>query len=89
MFSPLAKLFGIKVILTFHSANYEHKKWGKFAKLLLKGSEKIALSQADKVIFVNKFQLQKSPKNTILNIFISLMEFPRSLFQRMLISSNL
>jgi glycosyltransferase involved in cell wall biosynthesis len=62
MFSPLAKLFGIKVILTFHSANYEHKKWGKFAKLLLKGSEKIALSQADKVIFVNKFQLQKSPK---------------------------
>ena len=62
MFSPLAKLFGIKVILTFHSANYEHKKWGKFAKLLLKGSEKIALSQADKVIFVNKFQMQKSPK---------------------------
>jgi len=50
MFSPLAKLFGIKVILTFHSANYEHKKWGKFAKLLLKGSEKIALSQADKVL---------------------------------------
>ena len=62
MFSPLAKLFGIKVILTFHSANYEHKKWGKFARLLLKGSEKIALSQADKVIFVNKFQMQKSPK---------------------------
>ena len=38
------------------------KKRGKFAKLLLKGSEKIALSQADKVIFVNKFQMQKSPK---------------------------
>ena len=36
MFSPLAKLFGIKVILTFHSANYEHKKWGKFRKATTK-----------------------------------------------------
>lgn len=60
MFSPLAKLFGIKVVLTYHSANYEHKKWGKFAKLLLRISEKIALTYSDTIIFVNKFQLQKS-----------------------------
>ena len=60
MFSPLVKLFGIKVVLTYHSANYEHKKWGKFAKLLLRISEKIALTYSDSIIFVNKFQLQKS-----------------------------
>lgn len=62
MFSPLAKLFGIKVVLTYHSANYEHKKWGKLARLLLKASEKIALKCSDKVIFVNKFQMHKLPQ---------------------------
>lgn len=61
MFSPIAKLFGKKVVLTYHSPNYEHKKWGTFAKLLLKTSEKIALACSDRVIFVNKFQMQKSP----------------------------
>lgn len=60
MFSPLVKLFGIKVVLTYHSANYEHKKWGKSAKLLLKISEKIALAYSDKIIFVNQFQMEKS-----------------------------
>ena len=53
LFSPLAKLFGIKVVLTYHSANYEHKKWGRFARLVLKLSEKIAFIFSDKIIFVN------------------------------------
>ena len=60
LFSPLAKLFGIKVVLTYHSANYEHKKWGRFARLVLKLSEKIAFIFSDKIIFVNKFQMEKS-----------------------------
>jgi glycosyltransferase involved in cell wall biosynthesis len=59
LFSPIVRLFGIKVVLTYHSPNYEHKKWGWFAKHLLLLSEKIALSTANKIIFVNKFQMQK------------------------------
>ena len=64
LFSPLLKLCGIKVVLTYHSPNYEHKKWGWGARTLLKWSEKIALRMSDAVIFVNKFQLEKYDERT-------------------------
>lgn len=59
LFSPIVKLRGIPVVLTYHSPNYEHKKWGKFARKLLLFSEKVALKTADKIIFVNSFQMEK------------------------------
>lgn len=59
LFSPIVKIRRIPVILTYHSANYEHEKWGKFAKKLLLFSEKVALNTADKIVFVNKFQMEK------------------------------
>ena len=63
MFSPFLKLRNIPVVLTFHSPNYEHKKWGNFARKLLLFSEKIALKTADSIIFVNRFQMEKYPKD--------------------------
>lgn len=59
MFTPLLKLFGQRVCVTYHSPNYEHKKWGFFAKKILKLSEWLSLRFADDVIFVNKFQMEK------------------------------
>lgn len=59
IFIPLLKLFRRKVVLTYHSANYEHKKWSWFAKLILRIGEKFALGGANAVIFVNKEQLKK------------------------------
>ena len=59
MFVPLLKLFGLKVVLTYHSANYEHKKWGYVARKILKLSEWIALKCADAIIFVNKMQMER------------------------------
>lgn len=59
MFSPILKLRKIPVVLTFHSPNYEHEKWGKLSKLILRLSEKIAFKTADKIIFVNRFQMGK------------------------------
>lgn len=59
LFSPILKLFSIPVILTYHSPNYEHKKWGIFAKKLLRFSERVALDFSDKIIFVNSFQMRK------------------------------
>lgn len=59
MFSWIAKLAGKKVVLTYHSANYEHKKWGRMARCLLRLCERIALACADRIIFVNEFQLRK------------------------------
>lgn len=59
LFAPLLKLRGIAVVLTFHSANYEHKKWGAFARRFLLLCESVALKSADRIIFVNRFQMQK------------------------------
>ena len=59
LFSPIVKLRSIPVVLTYHSPNYEHNKWGFLAKSLLKFSEKVALKTADKIVFVNRFQMNK------------------------------
>ncbi len=59
LFIPFLKLFGLRVCMTYHSPNYEHKKWGFFARLLLKTGEWFSLNFADDVIFVNSFQLDK------------------------------
>ena len=63
LFSPIVKLGKIPVVLTYHSANYEHSKWGTFAKKLLLFSEKVALNTADRIIFVNRFQMEKFPED--------------------------
>ncbi len=52
---------GIPVVLTYHSPNYEHDKWGWFAKKILLHSEKVALKYSSRIIFVNKFQMEKYP----------------------------
>lgn len=61
-FAPLLRVFGMKVVLTYHSPNYEHKKWGKMAQKLLRLSETIALHFSNEIIFVNKFQMEKYSK---------------------------
>ncbi len=60
-FIPLLHLFGKKIVLTYHSANYEHEKWGCVARWLLKTSEEMAMRYADRIIFVNRFQMKKYP----------------------------
>ena len=60
LFAPIIRMAGLKVVLTYHSPNYEHAKWGFWARNLLKLSEKIAFASANAVIFVNKFQMGKA-----------------------------
>lgn len=59
LFCPLMKIRKIPVVLTYHSPNYEHNKWGRLAKAILRLSEKVALKNADKIVFVNYYQMQK------------------------------
>ena len=59
IFIPLLKLFRRKVILTYHSANYEHEKWNWFARFVLRTGEKFALGGANAIIFVNKEHLKR------------------------------
>ena len=36
LFTPLARAFGLRVVVTHHLANYENKKWGPAARLVLR-----------------------------------------------------
>lgn len=59
LFAPIIKLFSIPVVLIYHSPNYEHKKWGFFAKTVLRFCERVALKSANHIVFVNRFQMLK------------------------------
>lgn len=59
MFSPLLRLMGLPVVLTYHSPNYEHSKWNVIARWLLRQCERISLHFSNRVIFVNKYQMKK------------------------------
>jgi glycosyltransferase involved in cell wall biosynthesis len=39
IFTPLARALGLRVVVTYHSLNYEHAKWGYFARQLLRLGE--------------------------------------------------
>lgn len=53
-FTPLAKLLGMRVVVTTHGSNYKHQKWGWFAKMVLRFSEFAGVMCADKVIAVSE-----------------------------------
>jgi glycosyltransferase involved in cell wall biosynthesis len=38
-FTPLARAIGLRVVVTYHSLNYEHKKWGGVARSILRLGE--------------------------------------------------
>jgi glycosyltransferase involved in cell wall biosynthesis len=52
--TPIAKTLGMKVIVTYHSKNYEHRKWNRFARSILLMGEFCAVTFADTVIAVSQ-----------------------------------
>lgn len=52
---PLAKLLGMKVVVTHHGFDYERHKWGKIAKTMLRLGESFAIKYADKIIAVSDY----------------------------------
>lgn len=61
LFIPILRLFGKNVIVTYHSANYEHNKWNWIVKKILKFSEFVTFSCGLHIIFVNKFMQESIP----------------------------
>lgn len=59
LLAPIAKLLGIKVVVTHHSLNYFHSKWNYFAKYILKIGEAMVAKYADNIIVVSSV-LQES-----------------------------
>ncbi|MDO6460052.1 glycosyltransferase family 4 protein [Granulosicoccaceae sp. 1_MG-2023] len=37
--TPLARLFGLKTVVTHHGPDYDREKWGRFARFILKAGE--------------------------------------------------
>ncbi len=58
-FVPLLKIFGLKVVMTYHSPNYEHIKWSSLTRHFLKFSEFLSTKFADVIIFVSFYQKEK------------------------------
>jgi glycosyltransferase involved in cell wall biosynthesis len=51
--APLAKLLGLKVVVTNHGPDYQRAKWGRTAKAVLKLGEYMGTKFADQVIVIS------------------------------------
>ncbi len=52
--TPLARLLGLKVVVTHHGPDYDRQKWGRFAKFVLKLGEKFGMRCANARIVISK-----------------------------------
>lgn len=72
-FTPLARALGLRVVVTYHSLNYEHKKWGRVARAVLRLGEWAGMTFAHGRIAVSEGlakhmrQAHGVPVNTIPN----------------------
>jgi len=53
LLTPMARLFGLNVVMTHHGPDYQRKKWGKLAKFFLKWGERCGVRWANKVIVIS------------------------------------
>jgi glycosyltransferase involved in cell wall biosynthesis len=52
LFTPLARILGMKVVVTSHGPDYERKKWSLPAKMFLKFCERMGMTYANKIIAI-------------------------------------
>jgi glycosyltransferase involved in cell wall biosynthesis len=52
--APIARLFGLRVIVTFHSEDYKREKWGAIAKFFLRCGELLGIRFANRCITVSR-----------------------------------
>jgi glycosyltransferase involved in cell wall biosynthesis len=80
---PLARAFGLRVVVTHHGADYEREKWGRFARTILRTGEawgmrfcnrRIVISRTIRNLVRNKYGLES---NVIPN-GVDLPELPTS-----------
>jgi glycosyltransferase involved in cell wall biosynthesis len=53
LLAPLARLLGLRVVITHHGADYEREKWGPIAKALLRTGERLGIGFAHRPIVVS------------------------------------
>jgi len=52
--TPLARLLGLKVVVTHHGQDYKRHKWGKIAKMILKTGERLSAKYANELIIISE-----------------------------------
>ncbi|RKD91988.1 glycosyltransferase family 4 protein [Mangrovibacterium diazotrophicum] len=52
--APLARLLGLKVVVTNHGPDYDRQKWGRFAKRVLKTGENLGTRYSNQVIAISE-----------------------------------
>nr|CAD6406748.1 glycosyl transferase [Rhizobium sp. Q54] len=54
LFTPLARVFGLKVVTTHHGYDYDREKWGPLAKRVLRLGERLAVQTSNAAIAVSR-----------------------------------
>jgi len=54
LLAPLARLLGMKLVVTYHSKNFEHAKWNAAARAALRLGEWCAVTAAHRVIVISR-----------------------------------
>ena len=52
--TPIARLLGLKVVVTHHGPDYDRQKWGRFAKAVLKLGERFGMRMSDEAIVISE-----------------------------------
>ncbi|MBN2441630.1 MAG: glycosyltransferase family 4 protein [Spirochaetales bacterium] len=53
--APLARLLGLRVVITHHGSDYKRQKWGKLSRFILRLGELAGVTFAHKVIVVSSY----------------------------------
>lgn len=51
---PIARILGLKVVITHHGPDYDRQKWGRFSKMILKLGERVGILYANHVIAISQ-----------------------------------
>lgn len=75
---PLARLLGLKVVTTHHGPDYDRKKWGLFAKWMLKLGERNGALYSNEVIVISHVieDILKSKYNRDSNLIFNGVSVP-------------
>lgn len=70
IWSPLARLLGLKVVVTHHGPDYDRQKWGRFARWVLRMGERFGMRWSnDRIVIsegIRNLVLRKHGKDSVL-----------------------
>ncbi len=54
LFVPLARLLGLRVVITHHGSDYKREKWGRFASSMLRAGERFGMRMSQQSIVISR-----------------------------------